>query len=141
LADINALATMGGQQQTIGQNQQLFPLNNLSTLSGLMRGYSVPSTTKTTAEMSPLSGLAGIGAGAYGLFSGSGTGGAGPSVFQNMTGAKNFTDFLKSFNTPSSNFGTTVIGDQSGGEDPTGGYWDNNGNWQTGNPPPPDEVT
>jgi hypothetical protein len=55
LADINALSTMGGQQQTIAQNQQLFPLNNLSTLSGLLRGYSVPTTTKTTAQASPLS--------------------------------------------------------------------------------------
>jgi hypothetical protein len=84
LADINALATMGGQQQTIGQNQQLFPLNNLSTLSGLMRGYSVPSTTKTTAEMSPLSGLATIGAGTAGLFAGSGTNGTGPNLFSKI---------------------------------------------------------
>jgi hypothetical protein len=67
LADINALSTLGGQQQTIAQNQQLFPLTNLSTASGLLRGYSVPTTTKTTAEMSPLSAAATIGAGAAGL--------------------------------------------------------------------------
>jgi hypothetical protein len=134
LADINALATMGGQQQTIGQNEQLFPLNNLSTLSGLMRGYSVPSATKTTAESSPLSVLSGIGAGTAGLFSGSGAAGTGPSVWDNIKKV-----FGTNFN--GNTFGTTNVGDQSGDEDPTGGYWDNNGNWQTGNPPPPDEVT
>jgi len=58
---------LGGQQQTIAQNQQLFPLTNLSTASGLLRGYSVPTGTRTTAEMSPLSAAATIGAGAAGL--------------------------------------------------------------------------
>jgi hypothetical protein len=62
LADINALSTLGGQQQTIAQNQQNFPLTNLSTLSGLLRGYTMPTTTTTTAQGSPLSGLATLGA-------------------------------------------------------------------------------
>jgi hypothetical protein len=62
LADINALSTLGGQQQTIKQNQQLFPLTNLATLSGLLRGYNVPTTTTTTAQGSPLSGIASLGA-------------------------------------------------------------------------------
>ena len=84
LAEINALATLGEQQRTLKQNEQLFPLSNLSTLSGMLRGYNVPTTTKTTAEMSPLSALAGIGAGAAGLFSGTGTGGTGPSLFDNI---------------------------------------------------------
>jgi len=60
LADINALATLGGQQQTIAQNKELFPLTNLSTLSGLLRGYNVPTSTTTTATGSPLSALAGL---------------------------------------------------------------------------------
>ena len=68
LADINALSTLGSQQQTIAQNQQLFPLNNLSTLSGLLRGYSVPTTTKTTAQASPLSVVGGAITGTAGLF-------------------------------------------------------------------------
>ena len=68
LADINALSTMGGQQQTIGQNQQLFPLQNLSTLSSLLKGYSMPTTPTTTAEQSPLSAMAGLTTGAAGLF-------------------------------------------------------------------------
>ena len=77
LNDINAQATLGAQQQTINQNQQLFPLNNLSTLSGVLRGYNVPTSTTTTADMSPLSALAGVGAGAVGLFT-PGTGGKTP---------------------------------------------------------------
>jgi len=68
LADINALSTLGGQQQTIAQNQQLFPLTNLSTLSGLLRGYSVPTTTKTTASASPLSVIGGAITGTANLF-------------------------------------------------------------------------
>jgi len=67
LADINAKATLGSQQQTIAQNKELFPLSNLTTASGLLRGYSVPTTTKTTAQMSPLSAAATIGAGTAGL--------------------------------------------------------------------------
>jgi hypothetical protein len=68
LADINALSTLGGQQQTIAQNKELFPLTNLSTLSGLLRGYSVPTTTKTTASASPLSVIGGAITGTAGLF-------------------------------------------------------------------------
>jgi hypothetical protein len=68
LADINARATLGEQQRTIAQNKELFPLSNLSTLSTILRGYNVPTSTRTTAEMSPLSALAGIGTGALGMF-------------------------------------------------------------------------
>ena len=85
LADINALATLGEQQRTLKQNQELFPLSNLSTLSGMLRGYNVPTTTKTTAEMSPLSALAGVGAGAVGLFT-PGTGG-GATPYDNLSAA------------------------------------------------------
>lgn len=84
LADINALATLGEQQRTLKQNEQLFPLSNLSTLSGMLRGYNVPTTTKTTATGSPLSALAAVGAGAAGLFSGTGTAGTGPSLYDNI---------------------------------------------------------
>ena len=67
LGNINALSTLGGQQQTIAQNKELFPLSNLTSASGLLRGFSVPTATKTTAEMSPLSAAATIGAGTAGL--------------------------------------------------------------------------
>ena len=77
LADINARATLGEQQRTIAQNKALFPLSNLSTLSTILRGYNVPTATTTTAEMSPLSALAGIGTGALGMIT-PGTGGTTP---------------------------------------------------------------
>lgn len=81
LADINARATLGEQQRTIAQNKELFPLSNLSTLSTILRGYNVPTSTRTTAEMSPLSALAGVGTGALGMFT-PGVGGTTP--FQNL---------------------------------------------------------
>jgi hypothetical protein len=68
LGGINALSTLGGQQQTIEQNKQLFPLTNLATLSGLLRGYNVPTSTSTTFQGSPLSALGTGITGAAGLF-------------------------------------------------------------------------
>ena len=118
LNDINAQATLGEQQRTLAQNQQLFPLNNLSTLSGVLRGYSVPmSTTATnTAQMSPLSALAGAGAGAIGLVT-PGTNGQTP--LENLTNAYN-----KIFG--SSNTGNTT--DTSGSYNGTVSNTDINGN-------------
>jgi hypothetical protein len=69
LGDINALSTLGGQQQTIAQNKELFPLQNLTTASGLLRGYNVPTSTKTTAQASPLSTIGAIATGTAGFFS------------------------------------------------------------------------
>jgi len=68
LGDINALATLGGQQQTIEQNKQLFPLQNLNTASGLLRGFNVPTSTKTTQQASPLATIGGIATGTAGFF-------------------------------------------------------------------------
>ena len=84
LNDINALSTLGGQQQTIAQNQQNFPLTNLSTLSSMLRGYNVPTSTTTTAQGSPLSGLATVGSGLAALLQGSGSGGTGPSLLDQL---------------------------------------------------------
>jgi hypothetical protein len=81
LADINARATLGEQQRTIAQNKELFPLSNLSTLSTILRGYNVPTSTRTTAEMSPLSALAGVGTGALGMFT---PGPGGTTPIQNL---------------------------------------------------------
>lgn len=67
LADINALATLGGQQQTIEQNRQMFPLTNLSNLASILQGYSIPTSTQTTLCMSPLSAAAAVGAGTLGI--------------------------------------------------------------------------
>jgi len=84
LADINALATLGGQQQTIAQNKQNFPLTTLSTLSGLMSGQNIPTSTVQTAETSPLAAMASVGSGLGALFQQPASGGK--SLFQQMTG-------------------------------------------------------
>jgi len=81
LGEINALATLGEQQRTLKQNEQLFPLSNLSTLSGMLRGYNVPMTTTTTAEMSPLSALAGVASGGLGMIT---PGPGGKTPFENL---------------------------------------------------------
>lgn len=67
LACINALSTLGGQQQTIAQNAQNFPLTKLQSLSSLLQGYQIPTGTKTTLCMSPFSAAAAIGAGGLGV--------------------------------------------------------------------------
>jgi len=67
LACINALATLGGQQQTIGQNEQNYPLAKLQTLSSLLQGYQIPTSTRTTLCMSPFSALGALGSGALGV--------------------------------------------------------------------------
>jgi hypothetical protein len=68
LSDVNALATLGGQQQTIAQNKENFPLTTLSTLSGIMAGQQVPTTQTQTASQAPLSLLASGTTGLAGLF-------------------------------------------------------------------------
>lgn len=67
-SNLTQLANLGGQQQTIGQNEQLFPLQNLSTLAGLLKGYTQPTTTTTTAQASPLATLGSMIAGGAGMF-------------------------------------------------------------------------
>jgi len=94
------LSTLGGQQQTIAQNKQLFPLQNLSTLSGLLKGYSMPTTTTTTANSSPLSVLAGLGTGTLGLFT---PGANGTTPFDNLKTAWGNLTGGSSSTAPSSN--------------------------------------
>lgn len=67
LACINALSTLGGQQQTIKQNEQNYPLTTLASLASLLQGYSIPTATRTQLEMSPFSALGALGSGALGL--------------------------------------------------------------------------
>jgi len=70
LSDINALATMGGQQQTIAQNEQMFPLQALNAASQTVRGFTMPTNVSSTYTgpipgayaASPLSQIAGLGA-------------------------------------------------------------------------------
>lgn len=48
LADVNALATLGGQQQTIAQNEQLFPLTAANLGAQALRGYNIPTSVANT---------------------------------------------------------------------------------------------
>jgi hypothetical protein len=68
LADINALATLGEQQQKIKQAEQLFPLQTLGMAAQNLRGFSIPTSTASTYTgpipgayaASPLQQVAGI---------------------------------------------------------------------------------
>ena len=82
LGCLNALSTLGGQQQTIAQNRQCYPLTTLSKLSTLLAGANVPTKTSTTLCMSPFSTLSSLGSGAAGLFSKPTTGGC--SLYNNI---------------------------------------------------------
>lgn len=69
LADVNALSTLGGQQQTIAQNEQLFPLTAGNLGAQALRGYNVPTSVDNTYtgpipgaySASPLQQIAGLG--------------------------------------------------------------------------------
>jgi hypothetical protein len=69
LGDVNALATLGGQQQTIAQNAQLFPMQQLTAESGLLKGATIPTATSSSYtgpipgayNNSPLAQIAGVG--------------------------------------------------------------------------------
>jgi len=68
LADINALSTLGAQQQQIGLAEQLFPLQVAAQQAGLLRGYTIPTSVASTYtgpipgayNASPLQQIAGI---------------------------------------------------------------------------------
>jgi len=67
LADVNALATLGGQQQTIAQNKALAPLDILGKQASILSGAQLPTTVTTQATGSPLSAIAGLGSLGVGL--------------------------------------------------------------------------
>lgn len=70
LGDTNALATLGAQKQTIGQNSELFPMTQLTAESNLLKGATIPTATSSSYtgpipgayNNSPLSQISGIGA-------------------------------------------------------------------------------
>jgi hypothetical protein len=69
LGDVNALATLGAQQQQINQNESLFPMQVANQQAGLLRGYTIPTSVASTYTgpipgayaASPLQQIAGIG--------------------------------------------------------------------------------
>ena len=76
MGDVNALSTMGAQQQQITQNQQLFPLQVAAQQAALLKGYTVPTSVSSTYtgpipgayQASPLQQIAGVGTGLLSLF-------------------------------------------------------------------------
>jgi hypothetical protein len=93
LAGVNALSTIGGQQQTIKQNEQNYPLTKYSTLSGLMSGQTIPTSVKQTAKGSPLSAAASLASTTAGIFQQPKDGGK--SLWENLTGSKDVVSLAK----------------------------------------------
>jgi len=95
LQDINALSTLGAQQQQIAQNQQLFPLQNLTTEANIMKGLTVPTSVSSqytgpmpgAYNLSPLSQIAGLGSMLGGLYST--PQGSTQNLLQQITGQQN----------------------------------------------------
>jgi hypothetical protein len=101
LADVNALATLGAQQQKIAQDAQLFPLDVLGKQAGVLSGANIPTTQTATMTGSPLSAIAGLGALGTGMFTKNSSG---------TSPASNFTDWLKSMSAPSTVSPTGFVG-------------------------------
>jgi len=93
LADVNALSTMGSQQQQMAQNQQLFPLQVAAQQAALMKGFTIPTSVSSTYtgpipgayQSSPLQQFGSLGTGVAGLFQT--PAGGGKTIFDNFTSA------------------------------------------------------
>jgi hypothetical protein len=122
LKGINALDTLGQEQQTIAQNKELFPLQNLTTEAALLRGYNVPTTTKTTAQASPLATLLGATTGYAGLvtprYDSLGNAIKGSSPFDQIKSSLGFTS-------PTSNIDTGIGTGNDAGSTGTAGVFTN----------------
>ena len=76
MGDVNALSTMGGQQQQMAQNQQLFPLQVAAQQAALMKGFTIPTSVSSTYtgpipgayQTSPLMQLGSLGTGIGSFF-------------------------------------------------------------------------
>jgi hypothetical protein len=89
IAELQNLAALGGQQQAIAQGEENFPLQVAQAVSGLMRGYTMPTDTSSTYE-GPLAGLQYSPSGLQqlstlaGLFAPTGSAGTGKSAAQSL---------------------------------------------------------
>jgi len=131
LTDVNALATLGGQQQTIAQNEQLFPLQTLGASAQNVRGFTVPTSVNSTYTgtipgayaASPLSQIAGLGS----IIAGASSTPFGQAI---GSGLKDWWSGLGS-----NPFGKTSTADQTTGENPMlgpdgkPGHWSDAGTW------------
>lgn len=124
LADVNALATLGGQQQIIAQNKALMPLDVLGKQASLMSGAQLPTTTTRTMNASPLSTIASLTGITAGTF-------ARPVVGRNTDGSPIYGSSL--WETLKNQFGsTTTTGGTGGGNTAWSGPVDEYGNPITG---------
>jgi hypothetical protein len=67
LADVNALSTLGANEQAVNQARVTAPLDILSKQAGVMSGANIPTTTNTTFNPSTLSSIATLGSTAGGI--------------------------------------------------------------------------
>jgi len=87
IAELQNLASLGAQQQAIAQGEENFPLQTAQAVSGLMRGYTMPTDVSSTYE-GPLAGLQYSPSGLQqvstlaGLFAPTGTSGTGASAVE-----------------------------------------------------------
>lgn len=122
LGDVNALATLGAQQQQIEQNKSLFPLQVAAQQAGLLRGYTMPTSVSSTYtgpipgaySASPLAQIAGVSSllGALNTTPASG----GNTPLQNITSgiSSGLGSFWNWINSP----GTTSSGNPAPSENP-----------------------
>lgn len=101
IAELQNLASLGAQQQAIAQGEENFPLQTAQAVSGLMRGYTMPTDVSSTYE-GPLAGLQYSPSGLQqlstlaGLFAPTGTSGTGASAIEGMIKAgKGIFDTVK----------------------------------------------
>lgn len=87
IAELQNLASLGAQQQAIAQGEENFPLQTAQAVSGLLRGYTMPTDVSSTYE-GPLAGLQYSPSGLQqvstlaGLFAPTGTSGTGASAVE-----------------------------------------------------------
>jgi len=120
LGDVNALNTLGTQQQQIKQAEQLFPLQMAQAQAGLMQGINVPTGVTSqysgpipgAYQSSPLSQIAGVGSlvGAisqtpFGSWAGNKIGNlfSGSDSTSGVDAARNMPDFANNYNTAMNN--------------------------------------
>lgn len=119
IAELQNLASLGAQQQAIAQGEENFPLQTAQAVSGLLRGYTMPTEVSSTYE-GPLAGLQYSPSGLQqlstlaGLFAPTGTSGTGKSAYQSLLDAASGTidtvtgsNWWKSLFGNSSNTGST----------------------------------
>ena len=106
----NAMATLGGQEQTIAQNAQCYDLAKYAKLAGIMQGAQIPTTVKTTMCESPYSAMGALGASALGAYQKC------PCIFKKI--GTGLGGLLPSSSTPTGGAGDTGAGN-SGYHDPS----------------------